>query len=90
MSKESMQRVSPQRSAYLEAAMDLEAALLKAEALAEMACGEGGAVLWRMSDDQQDHYLWALAGFVRQAKAASEAMGQHVAPQRPAQGGANE
>lgn len=89
MNKAQGQQLPPQRSAYLEAAMELEAALLKAEALAEMACGEGGAVLRRMSDDQQDHYMWALADFVRQAKAACEAMGQHVAPQRPAKGGAN-
>ncbi len=84
-----MSKASVQRSEYLDAAMELEEALLKAEALAEMACGEGGAVLRRMSDGQQDHYMWALAGFVRQAKAACEAMGKHAAPRLPAQGGVN-
>lgn len=89
MSKVDVQQPAPKRSAAFDAALDLEEALTKAEAIAQMACGEGGAVLRRMSDDIQDSYMWALLGLVRQAKAASEAMGQHTAACSNIPGGSN-
>lgn len=51
----------------VDAIDNIKCQLLKAQALIAMTFGESGEAFRNMSDDYQDHFLWAISDLVTEA-----------------------